>query len=115
MSRIAEAFARYFATWEISLPDSNLTNRERGDIRNIQFLFDRNRRGEYLELYATHRMTSDRHHRIYEDGTIEDLEACVDMVLYPIDATEEQQREATQRVRDHNAKVLSDLDRKGFA
>ena len=119
MTRVAERFARYFANWDITLPDSNLTSRERGEIRqrgwHIQFLFDTDERGEYLDFYATHRMTNDRHHRIYEDGTVKHLEACEDFVVYPADATEEQEREATERFRNHNARVLADLKRKGFA
>lgn len=41
---------------------------------------------EYLDFYATHRMTDDRHHRIYENGEVEDLPAF--RTFYLVDSEE---------------------------
>ena len=41
----------------------------------IWHLFGSDDRGGYLEYYASHRMTDDRHVRLREDGSVEHLPA----------------------------------------
>jgi hypothetical protein len=115
---IASAFAEYFSTWEIRLPKENLRERTPGEIQShgwiIRFRFSEDSRGEFLDFYASHRMTNDRHQRLYADGTVEDLEALLDWVVYPPDANEEQRKEAERQYREHNERVQLELDRNGI-
>lgn len=68
MERIAEAFREDVANWRLDLPSDALHARRpvfihaRGWL--IQYVFGRNRIGEYLDYYASHRMTTDSHVRL---------------------------------------------------
>ena len=68
--RASEMFARSFEPWGIQLPDEGVKHRARGKINKagwtIWYLFGSDEKGEYLDYYATHRMTSDSHTRIRE-------------------------------------------------
>jgi len=74
---IKEKFEEYFSNWKIKLPDKNLNERLNGYLNNsgwlIQYCFGIENDIEYLDFYASHRMTADRHVRIYENGEIERL------------------------------------------
>jgi hypothetical protein len=48
-------------------------------------------------MYASHRMTNDRHVRIDELGETEDLPAYRDMIIYPDNATKSQKNQTQQR------------------
>ncbi len=65
--RIEAAFAEDFFHWGITLPPDDVRQRRQGEIAAagwaIWYLFDSDERGEYLDYYASHRMTSDRHVR----------------------------------------------------
>lgn len=63
--------------WSIRLPTEAIANRTPGmllwmggDSWNIWWQFGSDANGEYLEVYAAHHMTNDRHDRIYADGHI---------------------------------------------
>jgi hypothetical protein len=77
MDMAAEQFRRDFSRWAIELPQEAVAQHRRGRINAegwaIWYLFGVNERGEYLDYYAAHRMTDDRHVRIYADGEREDL------------------------------------------
>ena len=115
---IASGFAEYFSTWEIQLPEENLRERTSGEIQShgriIRFRFAEDSRGEFLDFYASHRMTDDRHQRLYADGTVEDLEALLGWVVYPPGANEEQKKESERQYREHNERVRLELDRNGL-
>ncbi len=118
MNTIARAFANYFKAWNIHLPKEALTMRQPGVITaagwHIQYLFGADEQGAYLDFYAAHRMTNDRHHRLYESGDIKDLPAYLEWIVYPANATEEQKRAAEHAFHAHNAQVSEELRRKGF-
>jgi hypothetical protein len=61
----------------IKIPKTNLKYRENGFIHKdgwlLQFCFGEKDGKEYMDIYCDHRMTNDRHFRIYEDGTSENL------------------------------------------
>ena len=65
--------------WNIRLPPENIRERHRGQINAqgwpIWFLFGKDDDGEYLDYYAMHRMTNDRHIRLHADGREASLEA----------------------------------------
>jgi hypothetical protein len=68
---------------------------------NIQFCFGRDEKGEFLDYYATHRLTDDSHVRLHDDGTRTSLPAYWDGYPSsddPVEAQrlkEEQDREVT--------------------
>lgn len=81
----ADATARYFANWSITLPGAANALRLPGAIWDqgwqIRWVFGRGEDGrEYLEFYATHRLTNDRHQRVTEDGEWSSLPALQEWV-----------------------------------
>lgn len=118
MDQTAEIFARYFESWDITLPAEAIENRQRGEIQSrgwtIHYLFGSNERGEFLDFYAAHRMTNDRHERIYTSGETESLPAIQDWLFYPENATKAQKKQAEREYREHNERVAEELKKKGF-
>jgi hypothetical protein len=118
VKKIAKVFATYFKNWGIRLPAKALERRRPGQIQSrgwtIQYRFGKGARGVFLDCYATHRMTNDRHFRIYESGETKDLPAAVEMYVYPIDVTKAQEKKMTAEYEKHNAGVAGLLKRKGF-
>jgi hypothetical protein len=119
LEKIAARFEEYFASWGIGLPEANRSMRSAGVIEQkgwqIQFLFGADEHGEYLDFYATHRMTDDRHCRLRSNGSVQELEAAVDLIFYPADATDEQRSEAEREFHDYNERVYRELEEKGFS
>ena len=70
-------FNKDFETWSIELPEEAVENRQRGKIVKsgwtIGYLFGTDEAGDYLDYYASHRMTNDRHVRLYADGSSKGL------------------------------------------
>ena len=109
-------FADAFAFWGIGLPEDDVTCRRRGSISksgwSIDYLFGRDERGEFLDYYAHHRMTNDRHTRVYEDGSVEGLPVMQDMMLCSDDEAESARLKA--EFLEHNRRVGEILKAKGF-
>jgi len=109
-------FAKVFEPWSIRLPDDDVRERRRGKINEagwtIWYLFGSDEKGEYLDYYATHRMTSDSHTRIREDGTVEALPELEEMYIGSADPLEDAIRQAEYLRR--NRKVARMLEEKGF-
>ena len=82
---IAKTFAKRFSHWKIRIPEDKLENRRSGYIQEggwlIQYCFGKDENGEYMDYYATHRMTDDSHIRIYEDDREESLPALSSIYL----------------------------------
>lgn len=116
MKKIESEFNRTFAKWEIRLPPAGLQRRERGKIVQagwaIWYLFSSDEHGEYLDYYASHRMTDDRHVRIYSDGRVESLPAIDTFVLTSSDPEEAARLEAEEHARNREISEL--LAEKGF-
>ena len=116
MKLIADTFANRFAHWKITLPKNDLKDRRSGYIQNsgwlIQYCFEKDETGEYMDYYAAHRMTDDSHVRIYEDGREESLPALSSYLLLSDDPVE------AKRLKDeyekHNQEVVKMLNEKGF-
>ncbi len=116
MKLIADAFAERFAHWNISLPKEDLNTRHSGYIHQagwlIQYCFDKDENGEYMDYYAAHRMTSDSHIRIYDDGIKKSLPSMNDIYKTSKDPVE------AKRLKDeyeqYNSKVVKILKDKGF-
>ncbi len=76
---IESAFNDSFAHWQIRLPAAAIADRQRGRIQQagwlIWYMFATDERGEYLDYYASHRLSDDLHVRLRADGRQEDLPA----------------------------------------
>lgn len=79
MLEIESTFNAHFKRRSFSIPQSSISHRQQGKIVGfgwaIWYLFGLNEKGEYLDYYASHRMTDDCHKRIYASGQIEFLPA----------------------------------------
>ena len=111
---IETTFAENFARWDIKLPPDAVPMKQPGTIQkagwNIRYVFNE----DYLDYYATHRMTNDRHVRIHSDGCTEYLETAHDFIVYPKDADEEARPKAEEEYYAHNRAVCEELRKKGF-
>ena len=116
MKLIADNFAKRFAHWKITLPENDLKDRRGGYIQNagwlIQYCFDKDGTGEYLDYYAAHRMTDDSHVRVYEDGREESLPALSGWLLLSDDPVEA--KRLKDEYEEHNREVVKMLTEKGF-
>ena len=86
MENAVSRFNTQFERWKICLPPEDVAQRKRGRIVKagwaIWYMFGSDEQGEYLDFYASHRMTNDQHVRIYADGqgqllpTISSMHGC---------------------------------------
>lgn len=120
MERIESVFNETFAHWGIRLPPENLRERKRGKINEegwtIWFLFGEDDDGEYLDYYAMHRMTNDRHVRLHADGRATWLEALPEGLSFAFDPKEgpEAEERARQKYWSESERISRLLDEKGF-
>jgi hypothetical protein len=116
MKKAVAEFNRRFSHWQIRLPADAVRFRRRGKIMEkgwvIWFLFGTDDSGEYLDYYASHRMTSDDHVRVYADGREESLPAIQDLRFCSDDPAEDARLEAEYFAR--NQAVARMLEEKGF-
>ena len=116
MRGIEAQFRESFSYWRLELPREAVQNRQRGKIVEagwtIWYLFGADERGEYLDYYSSHRMTSDSHVRLYDDGRVEGLESLWEMRQSSNDPDEEERLKA--EFWEHNERVARLLEEKGF-
>ena len=114
--RIAAAFARGYRTWAITLPPDDVAARRRGVIRQagwtIQYVWGHDADGEYLDIYASHRMTNDDHYRLRADGSTEGLPSLMQIRAGSEDPEEDARLDAELMAR--NRHVADVMKRKGF-
>lgn len=118
MNQIPNIFADYFKNWDITLPPEAIENRLPVKIQSrgwtIQYQFGSNDHGDFLDFYASHRMTNDRHVRIYETGETKSLPAFQELIIYPADADEAEKERIEKEYSEHNRRIAEELRRKGF-
>lgn len=116
MKDLEATFNSSFSHWEIRLPPDALTRRQPGTIIQagwaIWYLFGSDERGNYLDYYASHRMTNDRHVRIYADGVREGLPTIQEFRLCSRDPEEDASLEREYFAK--NQEVAKMLEEKGF-
>ncbi len=116
MKEIERQFALAFAHWKIVLPPHDVANRRRGKIVKsgwaIWYLFGSGTKGEYLDYYASHRMTSDEHVRLRETGEREYLPTLSEMHLCSDDPAENKRLEADFYAE--NQRIARLLEAKGL-
>lgn len=85
LERIKETFDARFAQWHIVVPRDDVLARKGGGLRKsgwaINYRFGEEDGNEFLEYFASHRLTNDTLNRIYEDGHYELIDACQE--FYP--------------------------------
>lgn len=116
MENAAKQFSQDFSNWAIRLPQEDVAQRRRGRINSegwaIWYLFGIDDRGEYLDYYAAHRMTDDRHVRIYSGGEREDLPTIQSFRVCSDDPAEDERLDA--KFVAENQRVAALLEAKGF-
>jgi hypothetical protein len=116
METIEESFNTSFAHWGIRLPADAVKQRKSGRIVQagwaIWYLCGHDDQGEYLDYYASHRMTNDQHLRLRASGISESLPAMQDFHLCSDDPEEDARLEAEYFAR--NQEVGRMLEAKGF-
>ena len=114
--RIEERFRLAFAPWGIAVPPEHVRERRQCKIVAsgwaIWYLFGEDGRGEYLDYYASHRITDDRHVRIREGSPAEHLPTISTFRIGSKDPEEDARLEA--EYLEHNRQVGRMLDEKGF-
>lgn len=82
---IKASFDEQYQRWQITLPLDDLRNRRAGSIHQqgwtINYRFGREGKREFLDYFASHRMTNDTLNRIWEDGMAELLGYCQEFYL----------------------------------
>jgi hypothetical protein len=116
VKEIEDRFNTHFAAWGIRLPADNVANRRRGKIVQagwaIWYLFGSDEKGEYLDYYASHRMTNDRHVRILANGEEYGLPTIQELRLCSEDPVEDKRLDAEYYAE--NQRVAKLLQEKGF-
>jgi len=116
MQQAFDEFNRTFALWDISLSQEDLEPGATYQLSKrgwaIWLRLDADEAGEYLDYYASHRMTNDRHVRLRPGGSGENLPALEEGRLGSSDPIEDARlkQEFLQRQRE-TARLL---DEKGF-
>ena len=113
---VVSKFKDYFSRWEITLPSEAVENRDSGMIVQLGwtvfFLFGIEDDVEYLDFYASHRMTNDRHHRFYADGREDWLDSYE--TGYQVGETAEETETNRREFYEYNRMVGKLLEEKGF-
>lgn len=116
MKTIEMIFRQDFEHWEICLPSLNISQRKRGQINesgwSIKYLFGKDEKGEYLDYYASHRMTDDRHIRIYNDGKTTSLPTIGS--CHFVSENPEENARIEKEFYSKNQRVEKMLEEKGF-
>jgi hypothetical protein len=116
MNHIAQVFRDDFLNWGLEIPPESLASRTPGFIQEagwlIQFAFGSDSRGEYLDYYASHRMTDDSHVRLYESGRQQQLSSLASFFITSSDPIEAKRCEAAYHRR--NRRIARQLAAKGF-
>jgi hypothetical protein len=115
---IEHAFADAFAAWDLRLPVGAAFTREGGHIFqrgwHIGFVWGEENGEEYLEYLAQHRMTDDRHHRIWASGRIEQLPTASSMMVIPRGASEAEIKALETNFSARHAAISAQLRERGL-
>ena len=117
-SRPLAWFEERFEYWKITIPAEDIATRRRGEIVGehgwyVQYLFGADEHGEYVDYYASHRMTDDEHRRLRPNGSVEDLPIVVSAYIYREEIPGDRER-AEGEYLEENRRAAELLDAKGF-
>jgi len=109
-------FAKHYGPWGLFLPEADVVARRQGKICEagwaIWYKFGKDEDGEFLDYYSSHRMTSDSHGRIHEDGRIDSLDAIASIRPASMDPVRDAELEKSFLKKSR--KIADDLKAKGF-
>lgn len=117
-NRVRQQFNRAFEHWAIELPTKAIPFGKVWHVAQegwvIWARFDINAKDgrKHLDYYAMHRMTDDRHLRLYADGEVESLPTI--SMWRPAGATEEEDKVLRDEFFARNREVAKMLEQKGF-
>jgi hypothetical protein len=118
--QLRQRFNRAFAHWRMELPADAMPPglvwliAQRGWTIWTRFDIGTEDGRERLDYYAMHRMTNDRHVRLYADGEEEGLPAMAEGYVIPRGATVAEREEVRDKHFAHNQAVEKLLEEKGF-
>ena len=116
MNVLEREFNSIFEPFDICLPADFIASQESGRIVKggwtVWFTFGKEGEADYLDYYASHRMTNDRHVRLHADGRRESLDVVESLHSVPTDPKEADQ--AKEKFYARNRAVRRMLDKKGF-
>ena len=118
--KLRQRFNRAFAHWEIELPVDAMSPGvvwlivQQGWTIWTRFDIGAEDGRERLDYYAMHRMTNDRHVRIYADGEEENLPAMTGGCVISQGVTAAEREEARDKYFTSNQAVEKLLEEKGF-
>jgi hypothetical protein len=116
MTNMERIFNQSFADWNIAVPPDAVGRRAPGNVSragwSIVYRFGADAEGEFLDYYASHRMTDDSHVRIREDGRVERLPAVIGLRLASADPVEDARLHAAHA--RENREIEGMLEQKGF-
>ena len=118
--RLRQRFNRNFAPWEIELPVEAMSPGsvwlvvERGWTIWTRIDVEAEAGRDRLDYYAMHRMTDDRHVRLYAGGEEESLPVMTGGFGYPEDATGAEREATRANMLAENRAVERLLEEKGF-
>ena len=104
---VRRAFQLYFQAWELALPSSLAAKGGviTGRGWQIHWRTSSLRGRSYLDFYASHRMTNERHHRIWQDGRLGDLPAALEFLCFPDGCTPAQEKVIRDRYAHRNGRI----------
>ena len=117
---LRQRFNRAFGNWDIELPADAMKPGivwlivQQGWTIWTRFNTDIEDERAHLDYYAMHRMTNDRHVRLYAGGEGESLPAIESCLIYPADATKGEVEALEAEQNSRNRAVEEMLDAKGF-
>ena len=120
LEQLRQQFNRHFHKWKIELPiDSMLPGEvwlivQKGWTIWVLIEKDADNNRQYLDYYAMHRMTNDRHLRLCNDGNVIDLPTMLGYICYPAEASKKEKEAAKAKYYEYNQNVQRLLDKKGF-
>ncbi|MXY23170.1 MAG: hypothetical protein F4Y45_01450 [Acidobacteria bacterium] len=118
--QLRQRFNGHFAPWGINLPTDAMSPGvvwlivQQGWTIWTRFDISVEDGREHLDYYAMHRMTNDRHVRLYADGDEEGLPAISGMYVIPQGATQAEREAAEAKHYADNQAVEKLLEEKGF-
>lgn len=119
MKKIKDYFDDYFRTWDITLPQDELDSHDPDMVAQIckagwaiWYRFGVQDGKWFMDFYASHRMTNDRHKRVWEDGNTEVLPVPPPFLLLTGKPETDKKRE--EEYHRENREVAALLAAKGF-
>lgn len=117
--RLIRQFNEYFQDWQVTLPEAEMEIPE-GPVRIshsgwwITMIFGGDDVLPWLEIYAQHRMTNDRHIRFHIDRELEILPALDEPVFIPEGVTAEEEKGIHEAAKKRHRELFAELDKTGL-